>query len=111
MLQVQKFSMASISGPFIATNDDKLLFYSLFKQATIGQVNVPKPSFFSVVERYKWNAWNELGRMPQDEAKEKYIFTLVEFLNKAAEQMNIFEWFSKSDNFDARKFQLIGFIQ
>ncbi|XP_054719449.1 enoyl-CoA delta isomerase 2-like [Uloborus diversus] len=54
-------------------NDVKLKLYSLFKQATEGQCSASKPSAFDFVGKAKWDAWNSLGAMSQDEAKEKYI--------------------------------------
>ena len=41
-------------GPLQTSNDQKLKFYSLFKQSTIGNVNTDRPGIFSLVERKKW---------------------------------------------------------
>ena len=41
------------------SNEDKLAGYSLFKQATIGDCNIPAPSMFNFTVREN-NAWNEL---------------------------------------------------
>lgn len=41
-------------GPVSPSNNQKLEFYSLFKQATIGDVNTERPGFFSLVEKAKW---------------------------------------------------------
>lgn len=55
-------------------SDDELLYtYSLYKQGTIGDVNIPQPSFFSTKDRAKWNAWNERKGMKKEIAQEKYI--------------------------------------
>ena len=43
-------------------NDVKLKLYALYKQASVGDCNTPKPSFTDVVNKYKWNAWNNLKR-------------------------------------------------
>lgn len=51
------------------SNNDKLAFYALFKQATIGKCNTAQPSRMKMVERAKWDAWNKLGAMTQTEAK------------------------------------------
>lgn len=59
------------------SNDDKLKFYALFKQATVGKVNTPQPSKMKMVDRAKWDAWNKLGAMTQTEAKKKFV---AEFL-------------------------------
>jgi diazepam-binding inhibitor (GABA receptor modulating acyl-CoA-binding protein) len=44
-------------GPFQLGNDDKLIFYGLFKQANEGDIKTEQPYFFQVVERAKWDAW------------------------------------------------------
>lgn len=41
-------------------NDFKLKLYALFKQATIGPCNTPKPGMMDFVNRAKWTAWSEL---------------------------------------------------
>ena len=55
------------------TNDEKSKLYGLYKQATVGDVNVSQPYFFDVVGRAKWDAWNANKGTSQDEAKKKYI--------------------------------------
>lgn len=40
---------------------DKLQFYGLYKQATQGDVNIPRPSSRQVVEYAKWFAINSLN--------------------------------------------------
>ncbi|XP_078482837.1 enoyl-CoA delta isomerase 2 [Ciona intestinalis] len=54
-------------------NDVKLQIYALFKQATLGANNTKKPGTFNFVGQAKWNAWNDLGPMSQDEAKAGYV--------------------------------------
>lgn len=57
-------------------NSVRLDFYSLYKQATEGDVQVPPPSVFRIQARAKWNAWNDMKGMPKDVAKTNY-FNLV----------------------------------
>lgn len=61
-------------------NDVKLQLYALFKQATVGECNVPKPGMVDFVGRAKYNAWKALT-MTQAEAEQKYI-ELIEELSK-----------------------------
>lgn len=51
----------------------KLQFYGLFKQATIGDVNVPRPGIFDFVGRAKWDAWAKMRGMSFLDAKRKYV--------------------------------------
>ena len=60
-------------------NTTLLKIYALYKQATEGDNEAKKPSFTDMVARAKWDAWEVLKDMSQDEAKEKYI-ELIESL-------------------------------
>ncbi|GIY90290.1 enoyl-CoA delta isomerase 2 [Caerostris extrusa] len=53
-------------------NDVKLNLYALFKQATEGTCKQSKPSLFDMVGKAKWEAWNTLGTMSQDDARKQY---------------------------------------
>ncbi|MFH4982970.1 hypothetical protein AB6A40_009679 [Gnathostoma spinigerum] len=70
-------------GPLQISTSDKLAFYSLFKQASIGICNVPRPSFWNVVEIHKWNAWKSLGDMSSVNAQELYVNKLKAFVQQA----------------------------
>lgn len=50
-----------------------LTFYGLYKQATVGPCNTPKPGIFNLQAKAKWNAWNELNDMTKDTAMGRYI--------------------------------------
>ncbi|XP_061396883.1 acyl-CoA-binding domain-containing protein 6 [Musca vetustissima] len=52
---------------------DLLQLYGLFKQATVGSCNTTKPGMFSMQARAKWSAWQELGSMSSEEAKQRYV--------------------------------------
>ncbi|XP_066435408.1 enoyl-CoA delta isomerase 2-like [Eleutherodactylus coqui] len=54
-------------------NDTKLQLYALFKQATQGSCNAPKPGMLDFVNKAKWDAWNSLGNLSKDEAIKSYI--------------------------------------
>ncbi|KAJ7395035.1 enoyl-CoA delta isomerase 2, mitochondrial isoform X1 [Pitangus sulphuratus] len=46
-------------------NETKLKLYALFKQATEGPCNAPKPGMLDFVKKAKWDAWNSLGNLSQ----------------------------------------------
>ncbi|MGH8124480.1 MAG: acyl-CoA-binding protein [Rhodanobacteraceae bacterium] len=54
-------------------NDTLLKLYALYKQATAGDANGPKPGFFDFVNTAKHEAWTRLRGMRTDEAQQKYI--------------------------------------
>lgn len=62
------------------SNDILLQLYSLYKQATEGDVNTEPPSNpFDIVNKAKYNAWSELKGKTKEAAMEEYV-ALVERL-------------------------------
>jgi acyl-CoA-binding protein len=62
------------------SNDILLQLYSLYKQATSGDVDAPPPSNpFDIVAAAKHQAWSALKGTQQDEAMRQYV-ALVEKL-------------------------------
>lgn len=70
--------------------DVALILYGLYKQATIGPCNVPKPSSWSRVEQGKWQSWKELANMASTEAMRLFVKLLEE------EDPG---WYSRASNF------------
>lgn len=58
-----------------------LKLYALFKQASAGDAQEPRPGITDFVGRAKWDAWQSLEGTPADEAKQQYI-ALVESLKE-----------------------------
>ncbi|MGH8216537.1 MAG: acyl-CoA-binding protein [Rhodanobacteraceae bacterium] len=54
-------------------NDTLLKLYALYKQATEGDANGPKPGFFDFVNTAKYEAWSRLRGMQAKEAQKKYV--------------------------------------
>ncbi len=54
-------------------NATLLQIYSLYKQATAGDVEGKKPGFGDMVGRAKWDAWNALKGKSADEAMQEYV--------------------------------------
>lgn len=61
------------------TDDELLLIYGLFKQATIGDNYNSKPAGVWFKETRKWEAWNNQRDKAQNTAKQEYI-EAVKFL-------------------------------
>tara|TARA_Y100000389_G_scaffold50722_1_gene46411 strand:+ start:1238 stop:1498 length:261 start_codon:yes stop_codon:yes gene_type:complete len=55
------------------SNDEKLDLYKYYKQAKIGDCNIPKPSFFNITDSARWSAWNDIKGLSKEEAMKKYI--------------------------------------
>ena len=55
-------------------DEEKLQIYGLFKQGTVGDVNVRRPSgLLSFKAKAKWDAWNEKKGKSLEDAKKEYI--------------------------------------
>ncbi|XP_043082946.1 enoyl-CoA delta isomerase 2, mitochondrial [Puntigrus tetrazona] len=54
-------------------NEVKLKIYALFKQATQGPCNTPKPGMLDFVNKAKWDAWKSLGSVTHEEARQRYV--------------------------------------
>ncbi|XP_029421892.1 acyl-CoA-binding domain-containing protein 4 isoform X4 [Nannospalax galili] len=61
------------NGSYRPSYEEMLRFYSYYKQATMGPCMVPRPGFWDPIGRYKWDAWNSLGKMSREEAMSAYI--------------------------------------
>jgi diazepam-binding inhibitor (GABA receptor modulating acyl-CoA-binding protein) len=64
------------------SNNDKLILYGLYKQATVGDVNTSRPGFFDAVGKAKWDAWKAKEGLSSENAKQAYIDISKEFIQK-----------------------------
>lgn len=55
-----------------------LQFYGLYKQATIGACNIPKPGMFAIQAKAKWKVWSDLKQMSKGSAMQLYVHKLSE---------------------------------
>ncbi|XP_053309679.1 acyl-CoA-binding domain-containing protein 4 [Spea bombifrons] len=61
------------NGSYSPSYEEMLRFYSYYKQATVGPCAISRPGFWDPIGRYKWDAWNKLGAMSQEDAMCAYI--------------------------------------
>jgi acyl-CoA-binding protein len=59
-----------------------LKIYSLFKQATVGDVQGDRPGMTDFVNRAKWDAWKELKGKSSEDAMQSYIDLIESLKNK-----------------------------
>ncbi len=64
-------------------NSTMLKMYSLYKQATSGDVEGKRPGMMDMINRAKYDAWAELKGKSADEAMQEYIDIIADL--KAAE--------------------------
>ena len=64
-------------------NETLLQLYSFYKQGTVGDINIDPPSNpFDIVNKAKYNAWNELKGKSKEAAMQAYISLIDELKNK-----------------------------
>lgn len=65
-----------------ATNEEKLICYGYFKQATIGDNKTTVPWAIQMEKKAKWDAWEKNKGISSEEAKKLYIHKIIELRNK-----------------------------
>eukprot|EP00127_Corallochytrium_limacisporum_P005954 Clim_evm31s215 gene=Clim_evmTU31s215 len=68
------------------SNDELLEMYALFKQGTIGDCSGARPGMFDPKGRAKYDAWEKIKGMSQEDAKEKYIAVVQGLIDKYGTQ-------------------------
>ncbi|KAI6004027.1 ACBP-domain-containing protein [Pisolithus albus] len=76
----------SKTGPIQTGYEEKLNMYSLYKQATTGNVTSSRPGLLDMLGRAKWDAWAKLKDMNPYEAKWRYVDALLKALNKHSDK-------------------------
>ncbi|KAI5419689.1 Acyl-CoA-binding domain-containing protein 1 [Lathyrus oleraceus] len=65
------------------SNENLLILYGLYKQATLGPVTTARPGIFSQKDRAKWDAWKAVEGKSKDEAMSDYITKVKQLLEEA----------------------------
>ncbi|XP_067648821.1 acyl-CoA-binding protein-like isoform X3 [Haliotis asinina] len=66
----------------IPTNAELVEIYALYKQATDGDCNIPKPGSSDIAAKAKWGGWNEKRGMSAVEARTLYVAAVEELKGK-----------------------------
>nr|XP_019045700.1 hypothetical protein I302_06091 [Kwoniella bestiolae CBS 10118]OCF24630.1 hypothetical protein I302_06091 [Kwoniella bestiolae CBS 10118] len=69
-------------GPVQTSYEEKLWLYSLYKQATEGDISIPRPGMLDILGKAKWDAWNKQKGIDKPEAKRLYVNALLKILRK-----------------------------
>merc|ERR1711934_114344 len=64
------------------SNDELKEIYALYKQATVGDVNVDRPGMLDFKGKAKWDAWSGKKGTSQEDAKTKYVEYANEMVTK-----------------------------
>ncbi|CAF1008731.1 unnamed protein product [Rotaria sordida] len=79
-------------GTFQPSNEMKLTFYGLYKQATAGPCKEPRPSVFSYINRAKWDAWDRCRSMTKEAAMAAYIDEIRKILETMPQTNEVLEF-------------------
>ncbi|XP_066519859.1 LOW QUALITY PROTEIN: acyl-CoA-binding domain-containing protein 4 [Hoplias malabaricus] len=79
------------NGSYRPSYEVMLRFYGLYKQAVYGPCSVSRPGFWDPVGRYKWDAWNRLGEMSQENAMAAYVDEMKKVAQEVIDNMPINE--------------------
>ncbi|KAI0939651.1 hypothetical protein AcW1_004609 [Taiwanofungus camphoratus] len=74
------------NGPIQTGYEEKLTMYSLYKQATVGNVQSPRPSVWDMLGRAKWDAWAKHKELDSYEAKWLYVDALLKVLRRYSDK-------------------------
>jgi len=55
--EFEEYAEKAKTLPDSTSNENKLILYGLYKQATVGNVNTPRPGILHQRDRAKWDAW------------------------------------------------------
>ncbi|XP_058888379.1 acyl-CoA-binding protein-like isoform X2 [Acipenser ruthenus] len=64
------------------SDQEMLEIYSLFKQATVGDVNTARPGMLDFKGKAKWDAWDARKGMGKEDAMKAYIAKVEELKGK-----------------------------
>lgn len=62
------------------SNENMLKLYGLYKQATVGDINIAQPGMFDMKGKAKWNAWNQEKGKTTEVAKREYVQEVLKYL-------------------------------
>ncbi|XP_020779723.1 acyl-CoA-binding protein [Boleophthalmus pectinirostris] len=64
------------------SDDEMLQVYSLYKQATVGDVNTARPGMLDFMGKAKWDAWEKQKGKAKEAAMQEYVNLVNELKTK-----------------------------
>ncbi|CAD6233432.1 GSCOCG00007190001-RA-CDS [Cotesia congregata] len=87
------------NGAYQPSHELQLRFYAYYKQAMEGPCQQPKPAFWEVVKKAKWDAWMKLGNMSRQEAMNNYVEELKKIVETMSYTDNVANFLGSLDSF------------
>ncbi|CAM8990233.1 unnamed protein product [Rhodiola kirilowii] len=82
--EFEEYAAKAKTLPHTQTNEDLLILYGLYKQATVGPVNTSRPGMFNMRDRAKWDAWKAVEGKSKEEAMSDYIIKVKQLLEASS---------------------------
>lgn len=82
--EFEEYAEKAKTLPDSTSNENKLILYALYKQATVGPVNTSRPSMFNMRDKAKWDAWKAVEGKSKEEAMNDYITKVKQLQGEAA---------------------------
>ncbi|XP_072300381.1 acyl-CoA-binding protein [Eucyclogobius newberryi] len=64
------------------SDEDMLRVYSLYKQGTVGDVNIARPGMLDFTGKAKWDAWEKQKGKSKEDAMKEYVQLVNELKTK-----------------------------
>ncbi|CAK63532.1 unnamed protein product (macronuclear) [Paramecium tetraurelia] len=83
----EEFKEAARKGRTLVglSQPDQLWLYSLYKQATVGDCNIPEPMRLHLQDHAKWTAWSKCKGVKKGDAEKLYIKQIQQYLESGVE--------------------------
>ncbi|KAK4758596.1 hypothetical protein SAY87_019897 [Trapa incisa] len=82
--EFEEHAKKAMTLPEETSNDNKLILYGLYKQATVGPITTTRPGMFNMRDRAKWDAWKAVEVKTKEDAMGDYITKAKQLLEEAA---------------------------
>ena len=85
MSNSQEFLLAAETVKKLSTQpeiDELQVLYGLYKQSTLGDINIEKPGFLNFKEVKKWESWNSYKGSSQFDSEVKYSLYVNDLIQK-----------------------------
>ena len=76
----EKVSAGGKAGTIKMTDEEALILYKYYKQATVGDNNTSKPGMLNFTAKAKWNAWESEKGTKKEDAMTKYVQAAQKYL-------------------------------
>ncbi|SJX66498.1 uncharacterized protein SRS1_11322 [Sporisorium reilianum f. sp. reilianum] len=95
------------SGPIQTSYEEKLALYSLYKQATEGDVSSKRPGMLDMLGRAKWDAWSKVSGLPPRDAKQMYVESMLRILRRFSDRPQAASLIQELENFSGQVAQRV----